>query len=360
MLDTDDTLVMVHEDSQVPYSDVTVPASPPSGSLPVKRQLFQDDEPVDLCMPAPKRMVARPLAKLKHMLAESAEAMRASRPSSSAGKSRSCTDSSDSSRGPSNSPSIGSIDEGNPGFITRREQLKLQPKARAKVRAGDRAPATGKPKSKAKDKVLEDAEPEPKELAKDDVAEATAKPKRLSKKRKCATEAATEPMPKAAKAALEGDHAVAEDACPAGRARRKTLHSKPVKNMTVNDIMPLLIEDDLKMRIVIDFVKAMDKPAIDKREELPDYKYWQLSTYWTRPSVGVIRKVGDERPVYVGTLTSGGWPTVNVAVSAVDHFATGPFQVMIGFIYTEFCVLHICFGPLHTKTKHGSFGSLKS
>ena len=327
MLDTDDTLVMIHEDSQVPYSDAVIPESP--RSLPVKRQLFTDGEEVDLCTPAPKRMVARPLAKLKHMLAESAEAMRASRPSSSSGKGPSPTGSSDSLEVTSTTPCSDSIDEGNPGFITRREQLKLQPKARAKVRAGDKAVAA-KSETKPKEKVPDaaTAKSDPKELVMnedvaDPMAKAAAKPKAPSKKRKSAPKEATEAM-----AEGPGVDPGAEQACAAARSRRKTLHSKSTKNMTVNEVMPLLLEDDLKMRIVIDLVNSMGKPAITNKTELPEYKYWQLSTYWTRPSVGVIRKVGDERPVYVGTLTSGGWPTVNVALEAVDHFVAGPFKVI--------------------------------
>ena len=214
MLDTDDTLVVVHEDSQVPYSDAAVPESP--RSFPLKRQLFKDGEEVDLCTPAPKRMVARPPAKLKHMLAESAEAMRSSRPSSSSGKALSQT--SDSLAGSSKSPSIDSIDEGNPGFITRREQLKLQPKAKAKTRAGKPAPVTGESKSKPKTKALHDLkESAEKEGIANPVAEAAAKPKAPPKKRKCATEV-TEAMPKAP---VEGVHPGAEEACPCTHSPQK-------------------------------------------------------------------------------------------------------------------------------------------
>ena len=261
MLDTDDTLVMIHEDSQVPYSDAVIPESP--RSLPVKRQLFTDGEEVDLCTPAPKRMVARPLAKLKHMLAESAEAMRASRPSSSSGKGPSPTGSSDSF----------SIDEGNPGFITRREQLKLQPKARAKVRAGDKAVAA-KSETKPKEKVPDaaTAKSDPKELVMnedvaDPMAKAAAKPKAPSKKRKSAPKEATEAM-----AEGPGVDPGAEQACAAARSRRKTLHSKSTKNMTVNEVMPLLLEDDLKMRIVIDMWAP--SPVVGGRQSMLPWKPW--------------------------------------------------------------------------------------
>ena len=92
--------------------------------------------------------------------------------------------------------------------------------------------------------------------------------------------------------------------------------------------MNLLQTDDLMMRIVLEQIEAMGKPLAsvpvrENQENLPSYKYWKLSTYWTRQSVGVIRKgLGDMPDIYVGTLTGGGCTTMAVALESLAQYAT--------------------------------------
>ena len=103
--------------------------------------------------------------------------------------------------------------------------------------------------------------------------------------------------------------------------------SSSKKGMAPEDIMNLLQTDDLMMRIVLEQIEAMDKPLAsvpvrENQENLPSYKYWKLSTYWTRQSVGVIRKgLGDMPDIYVGTLTGGGCTTMAVALESLAQYA---------------------------------------
>ena len=155
-LDTDSTLVMVDEDSQIPGPEHPEPALRKEEELPLARVLFPEDT-IDLDTPPPKvledRPVARPLGRvgaLKEKLAASAAAMRAE-------KAEKLAMLKDQDDGP---------------LLTRRQQLQLQPKGKAKCKAkkaeeedldgqeidsdediNARKPAAAKPKAGAKGKA---------------------------------------------------------------------------------------------------------------------------------------------------------------------------------------------------------------
>ncbi|CAE7242561.1 unnamed protein product [Symbiodinium sp. CCMP2456] len=98
------------------------------------------------------------------------------------------------------------------------------------------------------------------------------------------------------------------------------------KNMTPGDIMNLLQTDDLMMRIVMEQIEALGKPLAsvptkENQDTLPSYDWWKLSTYWTRYSVGVIRKgSGDVPDIYVGTFVGGGCESMAVALESLAQY----------------------------------------
>ena len=97
--------------------------------------------------------------------------------------------------------------------------------------------------------------------------------------------------------------------------------------MTIEEVMDALHQDDVAMQIVQDQLAGLREPAPTKEDQtkLPSYKHWQLSTYWSRGAVGVIRRMAAGRNRYVGTFGSGGSEGMAVALASMDHFAAGPY-----------------------------------
>ena len=102
-------------------------------------------------------------------------------------------------------------------------------------------------------------------------------------------------------------------------ARRKAMPT------TIEGIMELLQSEDESMRIVLAQMAAMHPsmpvPTKDDKHLLPEYNHWQLSVYWTRQNVGILRKSSDGPHTYCGTMTGGGWDDVRVALESVNQFA---------------------------------------
>ena len=99
-----------------------------------------------------------------------------------------------------------------------------------------------------------------------------------------------------------------------------------IRDLEPSQIMDILHADDLKMRICLDFMDALDRPPPTKKypQGLPVYKFWQLSVYWTRNTVGLLKKSESGSPnQYVGTLTHGGSGCLSLVLESVSHFAPG-------------------------------------
>ena len=260
-------------------------------------------------------------------------------------------------------------------FLTRRQQLQLQPKPKAKGKA--KAKSTGskdKPatkKSKAAKKGGDDQDKQGQQKTEDVAAEdagdehdkqghgktrGKGKGKR-SKVQKIeepernqemdgaepvdsmAKDDAADAAPARKKARGNGDPQEAKPKAAASDRRssetcqaRQTLrveakacrNGKSIDYMTPKEIMDSLQHDDTAMQIVIDQITALgnEAPTKENQEKLPSYQYWQLSTYWSRGSVGAIRRT-PSGPKYVGTFASGGSVGMAVALESMDHFAAG-------------------------------------
>ena len=120
---------------------------------------------------------------------------------------------------------------------------------------------------------------------------------------------------------------------------RALRNGKAIEYMTAVEIMDTLHKDDLAMQIVLDMMASLDTkaPTKDQQEGLPAYQTWQLSTYWSRSSVGAIRKVGPGPGKYVATFASGGSEGMAIALEALKHFAAGPIYSSFHEIFT--CLL---------------------
>ena len=94
---------------------------------------------------------------------------------------------------------------------------------------------------------------------------------------------------------------------------------------TISGIMDYLQDDDESMRIVLAQLAAikpvMPVPMKGEKHLLPEYDHWQLSVYWTRQNVGILRKCADGPPIYCGTMSGCGWPDVRLALQSVGLFA---------------------------------------
>ncbi|OLP73493.1 hypothetical protein AK812_SmicGene47251, partial [Symbiodinium microadriaticum] len=407
-LDTDDTLIEVMEDSQQlchagGSQELRTPTPPPL----VRRLFPEDDAVVDLNTPAPKpdveipvRPVARPLAALKAHFAENAAKKRAEKEAkrskaesdehkvSSGDKGshegshddKASDDKGSHGRSPDNKGSShdkgshdinkdskehkGWDDEkgalpvvaagGDGPFLSRRQQLELQPKAKAKGKAKAKSaaskPSTEAPVKEVPPVAAESVKPDDEPVAdiKDHQKDAVSRGRGRGKGRgrgrgraasKADGDATSSPRAAQSKRCTDNDEeTAARGAEPAGIAaagevdasskRRKgeiTQAAKPKaepkkksssgpqslsvlsgsklprqvssckKGMMPEDIMNLLQTDDLMMRIVLEQIEALEKPlesvpTKENQDNLPSYDWWKLSTYWTRQSVGVIRK----------------------------------------------------------------------
>ena len=427
-MDTDDTLVYV-EESQVPQPSSTIdqplarvlfPEAASSATPP--RQLAMIDLATPPKIMEPERPVARPLLALKEKLAKSHAAMREAKAKKAADETLAM---------------LADLEDSNgSAYITRRDQLKLQPEPKAKGKAkakpaakaaaakpaagkkpvvkkpAAKKPAAKKPAKKAtvdepaekppvevpaeKPTVDEPAEKptvdEPAEkLTVDEPAEKPTvdvpaekptvdvpaenptvdEPAEKSRKRRGAAHNAEPPKrprssqaaavkpraSKTSKAVLENDVAQTEQKPSKGGKKEKAnceattgrkidrsmetrmkqelamqRQNRPISSLSPRDIMDLLMIDDVKMQIVTDQLKALDSPdtpTFENQQNLPRYSYWSLSTYWTRNSVGVIRKI-DSESKYVGTFSSGGSQGMGVCLESLDHFA---LRLLLSYVY---------------------------
>ena len=245
---------------------------------------------------------------------------------------------------------------------TRREQLQLQaPKAKAKAKSQAKAKA-GKGKGKGKRNAPSDAPSEapagnppsdaptgnppsdaptgnPRSRAsRSDPAPETSKGKggKGHKKAKKGGRESGESFAMPTDAPMQ----VGDDAPAKGKGKRKGSKGKGAKKHGVpKEVMDVLQEDDVMMRMSLDLLQAMKKdpstiPTIEHQENLPKYTHWRLSIYWTRNTVGILRCFGPKIPEkYCGTLNSGGSGNISVALEAADHFVTGPvFHLDVFFI----------------------------
>ena len=323
--------MVAEPDSQMPFDDNASNGSP----KPLARILFPEDSKEVVSLETPPKATAcdRPVAR--PLTAENAK------------------------------PTIEDVEIGDasqaaaaaPAFITRREQLQLHAKPKSKPAAkpplADEVEEDSKPKkatatAKATAKVKASAKGKPKAKAKGKAA-AKAKASDMkenqppSKKRPADTEEPAdgdEPgklpagaLPAGCEADLdvpEGLLARPDRRKKASRAKEAPLQAeaaaargnKPFSQLSVSDVMDILHADDLKMRIVLDLLKALEKTDVPCKENqigLPQYTHWQLSVYWTRGSVGIIRKTGGSN-VYVGTLACGNSNNIAVALESLDHY----------------------------------------
>ena len=368
-LDTDDTFV----------------PPPEPESCPVKRQLFVEPEEVH-ASPSPKkhasasegaigndestRPVARPLQALKDKLAAAAAEMRVAKAKKrKATASASCPSTPETKEKDLSDVAEAGIEE---EAFTRREQLTMQPapkakgKAKAKAKAKGKAagepsaPETGEPKTAAKSKpakkqvdaasIADGAEPVAgneglaNDAADEQVVEKAATVagrggrgrggRGRGRGRGSKAPDAVEDLP------AEEASSSAKDAAAAGRkkarmlaeimpnkvaAKRTRLVSTSKNYLTATEVMDILQNEDMKLRIVLDMLEAMrrvDCPLKEAPSGLPEFKFWGLSVYWTRNSIGMLRKRENGSSMHVGNLVSGGWHNISVALEAVSHFAT--------------------------------------
>ena len=215
--------------------------------------------------------------------------------------------------------------------LTRRQQLALLPEPKPKAKAKGKASAKSKnkpgpePKPKAKGK----AKPVP--AADDDMdggrpdggdgpCEEKAAPSRPSGSRgrgkgRGRGRGRGSIEPEADVVAPNHMDASGED-IPSTRLRASAI-------TTPQEVMDQLQSSDLLMRIVLEMLEASDGANIATKDEpdlLPVYDNWQLSVYWTRNAVGVLRKVPEGKPRYCGSFGSGGFEDLRVPLEAVDQF----------------------------------------
>ena len=231
--------------------------------------------------------------------------------------------------------------------LTRREQLKLNPEPKAKSR-------TGPPKkkvcaAKSKPKAADAPEPEGPEASNpsgrgskralpktvpsgeaevETLAEPLVEAKPTKPKAKAKGGAKAKAKVKA-KARSDSPRGHAEEREQPVRKRRDLGRSSSSRDMTPSQVMDALQEHDMQMGIVLNMIEAqdcIDLPTKDNPETLPSYKHWKLSPYWTRNSIGVIRRKASGPDTYCGTFASGGSPTMASPLVAVDHFAPCIFQ----------------------------------
>ena len=313
--------------------------------------------------------MATPLARLKKLLSESAKAKRAAVCEKSSGSRA-------SSIGPSASPvqasSVKSMEGGRPpkpeqplvtgggltdemidemandGMMTRREQLQLakQPHEKSKAKPKGKAKAKAKAKAKGKGKAAKpdaDASPEP-----------NPKPKGRGKgkgKKKIVLEEEPEALcgppeePSSDYAAENGagdaarkrpateDPVEKKKRKPGPRPRQsKASAADKLDSMSPEEVMGHLQAHDDMMRLTIAFLQEFDKPkeCVPTKENkvgMPTFQHWLLSPYWTRGTVGLLRKNEDEPNTYVGTFTSGGSGNMLLAFEAVKAFAAWLFEL---------------------------------
>ena len=125
------------------------------------------------------------------------------------------------------------------------------------------------------------------------------------------------------------------DAAPVSRPRKAPTPTTP------EEVMDLLQDNDLLMRIVLEMIEAHTKhplPEKDDPSSLPSYNHWMLSIYWTRNAVGVLRRNGGGKPIYCGSFGSAGFRDLRVPLEAADQFASRRGQ---RFIYIYVYTLHI-------------------
>ena len=225
--------------------------------------------------------------------------------------------------------------------LTRREQLGINPepapKSKAKAKAKGKAKASPKPKAKGtgkgkgkgkkkqpgtahtssaskaapnnekemakKDDIDDDEDPDGLKI--EDAAHAETRKPKPKTLRKPKTKAVPKSNPDLAGSKLQDDT------------------QQPSIETQVAAIMDHLHRNDLSFRIVRDQLRAMETTPPTKQEQdgLPKLEHWQLSVYWTRNSIGMLRKNAKGPNTYVGTLTGGGWHNIAVALESVDHFA---------------------------------------
>ena len=107
-----------------------------------------------------------------------------------------------------------------------------------------------------------------------------------------------------------------------GAARKRLVSYPSVKDPS--EVMELLQGEDMMMRIVLDMLAAADNeenqgpPTV---KTLPRYTYFNLSVYWTRSAIGLIRRNPKPPHTYIGTLSSAKLDMMSVAIESISHMA---------------------------------------
>ena len=193
-----------------------------------------------------------------------------------------------------------------------------KPKAKAKAKAKAKGKSMPKGKAKSKAKKIDQA---PKVTAEPESApDAEAQASEASASEAPAHEAPSREAP--AHEAPSRPAAGASEALVAAAARPV---SRPV-DLTADEVMDLLQGDEQKMFIVMDQLEAQkgveQHGAITKREELPVYKHWNLSVYWTRNNIGLIRKNPCPPHPHVAIMAHGGFNNLAVAAASIKHLVS--------------------------------------
>ncbi|CAE7356722.1 lmbrd1 [Symbiodinium microadriaticum] len=152
----------------------------------------------------------------------------------------------------------------------------------------------------------------------DEAASAAAKPKPAAKGK--ATAKAKGKAKAKAKARAVPSHDVAKEEREEGMARKRLVSYPSVKEPS--EVMDLLQGEDMMMRVVIDMIAAADQEESEGPptvKTLPRYTYFNLSVYWTRSAIGLIRRNPKPPHTYIGTLSSAKLDMMSVAIESISH-----------------------------------------
>ena len=228
---------------------------------------------------------------------------------------------------------------GSDAVFTRRNQLELKPAPKAKGKA-KAATAKTKAADEAKINPADDAKIDPADDAKIDPADDAALAPKLKAAGKAKPGTKKAPKAKAAPAASEVQEPQAK--------RRLLGRSRAPPDMEPREVMDILHEpgNETIFDVVMQMVEAMkskgDPPSIDKPGAMPEFKYWDLSKYWTRNSLGVLFKAPGRSPVYCGTFSAARSENMWVAIEAVSAFAPRSSFYGISFMLPKLTVaLHV-------------------
>ncbi|CAE7770537.1 unnamed protein product [Symbiodinium sp. CCMP2592] len=229
---------------------------------------------------------------------------------------------------------------------TRREQLKLQPapkakgkaKAKAKAKASARAPSPHENSAEPSMPSSADAGRGARPSVSEEGSDGKAKGKGPSGGRgrgkggrgrggrggRGKGKGPSESGHEGGKGGAEGADLEPENRKGKGKGKKGSTGAST--RVTPSEVMDVLQEDDLMMRMTLELKDAMNLPpeeipSIEDQRKVKRYEHWRLSMYWTRNTVGVLRLHGPRtQPTYCGTLAAGGSDNIAVAQEAADQF----------------------------------------